>query len=82
MPPAYHPCPTCRGTGRIELTGVYAETLAMLRQCGEEITGAALARQAGCKATAMNNRLARLEAFGLAVSRWYGRKKLYRTKDG
>jgi len=72
-------CPSCKGTGRIELTGVYAETLALLQRQGVERTGAELARLDGCKATAMNNRLAALERLGLAQSRRFGRLRLYRA---
>lgn len=71
-------CPHCRGAGEVELTGVYAETLALLRRHGKEASGAALARLDGCKATAMNNRLAALERLGLASSRRYGRERLFR----
>ncbi len=74
------PCPCCGGTGLRPLTGVYAETLALLRAAGEA-TGADLARRVGCKATAMNNRLAALERLGLAVSRRYGRLRLYRAAE-
>ena len=71
-------CKACGGTGTIELTGVYAETLALLRSSGE-ISGAALARTAGVKPTAMNNRLAVLAKHGLARSRPYGRQRLYKA---
>ncbi len=74
------PCPCCGGTGTIDLTGVYADTLKLLRRTGEA-TGAALARADGCKASAMNNRLAALERMGLAQSRRYGRERLYRAKE-
>jgi hypothetical protein len=71
-------CLCCRGTGRVPLTGVYADTLDLLRRSGE-VCGAALARAAGCKPSAMNNRLAALERPGLAVSRRYGRLRLFRA---
>lgn len=69
-------CSHCGGTGRTELTGEYRSTYDALKQAGE-IHGAALAERLGCKATAANNRLAALEAKGLAVSRQFGRKRLY-----
>ena len=78
MPKAWHACPYCGGTGRVPLTGVYAGTLELLRRQPGEATGADLARQDGCKATAMNNRLAALERFGLATSRRFGRLRLFR----
>jgi DNA-binding transcriptional ArsR family regulator len=72
-------CPCCKGTGRVEMSGVIADTLALLRRQGGEVTGAALARLDGCKPTAMNNRLAYLERRGLVTSRRYGRVRLYRA---
>lgn len=75
------PCPGCRGTGRKELTGVYAETFALLRGRRREITGAELARMVHCKPTAMNNRLAALERLELATSRRCGRLRLYRAVE-
>lgn len=69
-------CPTCRGTGHIEITGVYAETLALLRR-HPGLNAAQLARMAPCKGTAMANRLAALEAFGLARGVPYGRQRLW-----
>ena len=71
-------CIACGGSGVIELTGVYAETLALLRNSGE-MSGAALARIAGIKPTAMSNRLAVLAKHGLARSRPYGRQRLYKA---
>lgn len=73
------PCACCNGSGRIEISGIYADTLRLLRSVGGEIHGAELARRDGCKATAMNNRLAYLVRHGFAVERPYGRKKLYRS---
>lgn len=75
----FTPCPHCGGHGPRKLTGIYAETLELLRQASGEIHGAALAAKAGCPATAMNNRLARLEELGLATSRRYGRQRLFRA---
>jgi len=72
-------CQHCSGTGRREVTGIYAETLALLRRQKQEVTGADLAAIDGCKATAMNNRLASLERLGLATSRRFGRKRLYKA---
>lgn len=82
MIPDTVPCSCCGGTGRLLLTGVYADTLALLRRQPGEVSGAALARQDGCKAPAMNNRLASLERLGLATSRRYGRLRLFRAADG
>lgn len=74
-------CMFCNGTGRRPVGGVYLKTLRMLRERTRPVTGASLARVARCKATAMNNRLARLEGWGLAVSEWRGRERLYRAKE-
>lgn len=43
------------------------------------ITGASLARESGCKATAMNNRLAVLERLGYASSERHGRERRFRA---
>lgn len=79
MPSDRVTCGHCGGTGHIELTGVYADTLALLRRQRAEITGADLAKVDGCKETAMNNRLAMLESHGFAKSRRYGRKRLFKA---
>jgi Mn-dependent DtxR family transcriptional regulator len=73
------PCPHCRGTGLVELTGVYADTLLLLRAQSGEVNGADLARLAGVKGEAMANRLVRLERLGLAVGRRYGRERLWKA---
>jgi predicted transcriptional regulator len=74
------PCGHCGGKGRIPLTGVYAATLELLRLHGP-VNGAALARLDGCKATAMNNRLAVLATYGLVACKRNGREKLYSAKE-
>lgn len=73
------PCTHCGGTGRIELTGVFADTLDLLRRQKVEVTAADLSRLDGCAATAMSMRLGRLEGLGLVTSRRYGRLRLYRV---
>jgi len=76
---AYVSCTHCQGTGTIELTGVYAETLSILiRNPG--LNGAALAKIARCKDTAMNNRLKALECHGVATGKRYGRQILWTNK--
>lgn len=70
-------CAHCKGTGRIPLTGVYADTLALLRQQVYPVTGAELAQIAHCTGPAMNNRLAALERLGLCTSERCGVKRLY-----
>lgn len=73
------PCGHCKGTGSVPLTGVYADTYALLRRQSAPLTAADLAPAAGCKPTAMNNRLSALERMGLATSTLYGRKRLYQA---
>ena len=76
---AYVQCPHCGGTGTVELTGIYADTLRLLiRRPG--LNGAALAKIAGCKATAMNNRLKALEGHGVAEGEQYGRQIIWKHK--
>lgn len=72
-------CGHCGGTGHVELTGIYADTLALLRRQKSEVTGAALSKIDGCKDTTMNNRLAMLERHGFATSRRYGRERLFKA---
>jgi hypothetical protein len=66
LPDATFCCRFCRGTGRRKLGPIYAKTLAMLQGQSAPITGAALARLAGCPGSAMANRLVHLERYGLA----------------
>lgn len=61
------------------MNGAHADTYFALIEHGGETSGANLARQFGCKATAMNNRLAYLEELGLATSRRYGRERLFKA---
>lgn len=73
-------CSQCGGCGQTELIGEYSLTLAQLRAIRGEATAADMARAAGIKATAMSNRLAALERFGLVTSRRWGKKRLYQAK--
>lgn len=73
-------CHCCKGEGLIELTGDTALTYWELCKQKAEVTGADLAIVMGTAPTAMNNRLAKLEEFGLATSRRWGRKRLYKAK--
>jgi len=70
------PCSHCDGEGYIELTGVHAETLSLLRGLPAALNGVELAKLANCNPTAMNNRLAWLEEQGLAERKRYGRESL------
>lgn len=67
-------CSQCDGEGLIALTGIFAETVTLLRQEQTAINGADLARKHGVNPTAMNNRLVWLEARGLAQRQRYGRE--------
>ena len=72
-------CFHCGGAGVVSLTGCYAETLALLLKQRKPINGAEMAKLAGIKATAMNNRLNALERFGLARRNKNGRESLWRA---
>lgn len=77
--PDFVPCSHCDGAGKIELTGVHAETLAFLRWQSLSFNGAELARLCGVNPTAMNNRLVWLEKHGLVKSERYGSQKRWRA---
>lgn len=51
----YIPCSHCDGEGYIELTGVYAATLDLLRAQLVALNGSELARVAKCNPTARDN---------------------------
>lgn len=72
-------CHTCKGSGLVVVTGVYAETLAGLRRLAKSgyVVAGRDAAWFGCKATALNNRLAWLETHGLARSEKYGRERRF-----
>ena len=72
-------CTRCRGTGKVELTGEYAETYALLLRQKAHLSGADLARLSRVKPTAMNNRLVAIERMGLAIGSTHGRKRLWRA---
>ncbi len=72
-------CAQCNGTGRLPLTGEYLATYLRLACLGREATGAELGRLLGTTGSAMCNRLVALERLGLATSRRFGQKRLYRA---
>lgn len=76
---AYVQCTHCQGTGTIQLTGVYAETLGLIIS-HPSLNGATLAKLAGCNATAMNNRLKALERHGVATGQRFGRSIYWKAK--
>lgn len=76
---AFVECTHCHGSGSIELTGVYAETLNIVIRFPNR-NGAALAKIAGCEPTAMNNRLTGLEKKGLVMGRKHGRQIFWTHK--
>lgn len=76
----YRQCETCKGTGQKLLTGVYMETLVLLRRQRVAVYPAALAAMMKCKPEAMANRLSALERMGLATSERYGKLRLYKAK--
>jgi hypothetical protein len=75
------PCPKCGGTGTAPLTGKYLATWELLRRQARPANGAELARQAGCGATAMCNRLRALAAKGLAAGERHGREVLWTARE-
>jgi hypothetical protein len=77
--PVFIKCRCCQGRGEIELTGPLSETLDLLRKHPGFLNGAALARLAKIKPTAMCQRLKRLEAMGLARSRLQCGRQLFWT---
>jgi len=77
----YIPCSHCDGEGFIELTGVHADTLTLLRNQPESLNGVELAKLANCNPTAMNNRLAYLESHGLAERKRYGRESTWKATE-
>lgn len=79
--PVSLPCRCCGGTGSVPLSGVYLETYMALLDRDDGPSGADLARAMGVKGTAMNMRLAKLEAMGLAEQTRYGRKCLWKARD-
>lgn len=70
-------CPWCDGTGRVALGPAYERTHELLKAQREPISGADLARLAGCLTSAMCNRLVHLERLGLARGERSGRKRLW-----
>ena len=74
-------CTHCCGTGRVDLTGVYLETLTVVvRLCSTKCGFVVANRDAhlfGCKPTALNNRLEWLERHGLVSSTKYGRQRRF-----
>jgi predicted transcriptional regulator len=79
MNKAYVVCTHCQGTGSIELTGVYADTLGLVIR-HPHLNGAELAEKAGCEATAMNNRLKAMERHGVVTGTKYGREIRWKQK--
>jgi hypothetical protein len=74
-------CPHCKGCGRLPLTGIYLDTLrGVRRKCAMKGGNVVANRDAawfGCKATALNNRLVRLEELGFLRSEKYGRQRRF-----
>lgn len=73
----YRTCTCCNGAGVVEISGVYLDTLRLLRGQKSPRSGADLARLAGCTGEAMANRLQRLAELDLARYQPAGRRKLW-----
>ena len=75
-------CPHCNGRGKNPVTGIYAETLAKLRQLCKTQGFVVANRDAelfNCKATALNNRLAWAEEHGFAKSERFGKQRRFKA---
>jgi len=79
-------CQHCGGTGHVALTGVYLSTLLLMQALDRKgrryfvaNRDAALFR---CKATALNNRMVRLEQVGFLRSERFGRERRFSVKKG
>lgn len=72
-------CQACEGCGQTEVTGTYAVTWKFLLKQKLPINGANLARMMKVNPTAMNNRLAWLEAHDLAVRERNGGECLWKA---
>jgi predicted ArsR family transcriptional regulator len=72
-------CGHCHGMGRVELTGEALSTLKAVTAAKREITGAELGKILGATGMAMNNRLVKLEEYGLVLSRRWGRQRFYKA---
>lgn len=74
-------CSCCNGTGKLELTGVYAETLQIMRANFNSRDAFAVANRDAhlfqCGPTALNNRLNRLEEMGFVDSERYGNQRRF-----
>lgn len=73
-------CTHCAGRGVVPLTGVYLETLRAIRRKlarGGYVVAGRDASWFGCKATALNNRLSRLEEMGHLMSEQYGKQRRF-----
>lgn len=77
----YIPCSHCAGEGWIELTGIYAQTLELLRAQPVALNGSELAKIAKVQPTAMNNRLVWLEGQGLAERNRNGKESLWKAAE-
>lgn len=75
-------CGTCSGKGRVRISGVYAQTLRILRRQTSKGKAVVANRDIllfGCQGTALSNRLAWLEQHGFARSKRHGRERQYRA---
>jgi hypothetical protein len=72
-----YPCWQCGGHGHVELSGVYSDTLDLLRRQNTPLSGSALSKLAGCSNESMCNRLRAIERHGLARSKRSGKERLW-----
>lgn len=74
-------CPYCGGCGRRRVTGVYLDTLRILRKRTKRglitVAGRHAEQCFKCKPTALNQRLRKLAEYGLARFDEYGKEKRF-----
>lgn len=77
--PIHVACCRCHGSGKVELAGVYAQTVALVA-AHPGCNGSELAELAKCKIPAMCNRLKRLEAMGVVIGNRSGVSVFWKVK--
>jgi Mn-dependent DtxR family transcriptional regulator len=73
------PCACCKGTGRVELSGVLMETYAALRAVNHELGTVELAERLDVSREVVLTRLRRLGELGLVADRREGKARLWRA---
>lgn len=83
MKPLLTNCPTCQGTGKVELEGALRETLARFTSKSLRLSANDLHEpSSGITKNAMNNRVEKLRRMGLLSRTRAGRVWIYSRADG